>query len=84
MRHAEVHPALAAGKQMLKGVLTLELDEVVRVLFDVLSVDEPLGELEHLDLKVGVIEKRQRLLRRDLARVIVVVAEHDLLRVATE
>ena len=48
---------------MLKGVLTLELDEVVRVLFDVLSVDEPLGELEHLDLKVGVIEKRQRLLR---------------------
>ena len=69
---------------MLKGVLTLELDEVVRVLFDVLSVDEPLGELEHLDLKVGVIEKRQRLLRRDLARVIVVVAEHDLLRVATE
>jgi len=69
---------------MLKGVLTLELDEVVRVLFDVLSVDEPLGELEHLDLKVGVIEKRQRLLRRDLARVVVVVAEHDLLRVATE
>ena len=69
---------------MLKGVLTLELDEVVRVLFDVLSVDEPLGELEHLDLKVGVIEKRQRLLRRDLACVVVVVAEHDLLRVATE
>ena len=69
---------------MLKGVLTLELDEVIRVLFDVLSVDEPLGELEHLDLKVGVIEKRQRLLRRDLARVVVVVAEHDLLRVATE
>ena len=69
---------------MLKGVLTLELDEVVRVLFDVLSVDEPLGELEHLDLKVGVIEKRQRLLRRDLASVVVVVAEHDLLRVATE
>lgn len=69
---------------MLKGVLTLELDEVVRVLFDVLSVDEPLGKLEHLDLKVGVIEKRQRLLRRDLARVVVVVAEHDLLRVATE
>ena len=69
---------------MLKGVLTLELDEVVRVLFDVLSVDEPPGELEHLDLKVGVIEKRQRLLRRDLARVVVVVAEHDLLRVATE
>ena len=69
---------------MLKGVLTLELDEVVRVLFDVLSVDEPLGELEHLDLKVGVIEKRQRFLRRDLARVVVVVAEHDLLRVATE
>ena len=60
---------------MLKGVLTLELDEVVRVLFDVLSVDEPLGELEHLDLKVGVIEKRQRLLRRDLARVVVVVAD---------
>lgn len=29
---------------MLKGVLTLELDEVVRVLFDVLSVDEPLGD----------------------------------------
>ena len=69
---------------MLKGVLTLELDEVVCVLFDVLSVDEPLGELEHLDLKVGVIEKRQRLLRRDLASVVVVVAEHDLLRVATE
>ena len=69
---------------MLKGVLTLELDEVVRVLFDVLSVDEPLGELEHFDLKVGVIEKRQRLPRRDLARVVVVVAEHDLLRVATE
>ena len=69
---------------MLKGVLTLELDEVVRVLFDVLSVDEPLGELEHLDLKVGVIEKRQRLLRRDLAGVVVVVAEHNLLRVATE
>ena len=69
---------------MLKGVLTLELDEVIRVLFDVLSVDEPLGELEHLDLKVGVIEKRQRLLRRDLASVVVVVAEHDLLRVAAE
>lgn len=69
---------------MLKGILTLEFDEVVRVLFDVLSVDEPLGELEHLDLKAGVIEKRQRLLRRDLARVVVVVAEHDLLRVATE
>ena len=69
---------------MLKGVLTLELDEVVRVLFDVLSVDKPLGELEYLDLKVGVIEKRQRLLRCDLARVVVVVAEHDLLRVATE
>lgn len=52
---------------MLKGVLTLELDEVVRVLFDVLSVDEPLGKLQYLDLKVRVIEKRQRLLRRDLA-----------------
>ena len=69
---------------MLKGVLTLEFDEVIRVLLDVLSVDEPLGKLEHLDLKVGVIEKRQCLLRCDLARVVVVVAEHDLLRVATE
>ena len=69
---------------MLKGVAPLKLDEIVRVLLDVLPVHEALWKLEHFDLKVGVVQERQRLLRGDLARVVVVVAEHELLRVAAE
>ena len=53
--HAEVHPALAAREQMLKGILALKFDEIVRVLLDVLPVDKPLGKLEYLDLKVGIV-----------------------------
>ncbi|CAN3998277.1 Stage II sporulation protein AC, partial [Dysosmobacter welbionis] len=83
--HAELDAVLTAGQQRLEGVFSLELDEVVGVLlYQFAILRPPPGQLKDLDRKLRVVQDLQRPLRGDLAGVVIVVAQHQLLREPAE
>ena len=79
LRQGELHAVGAAAEQLFKGVAPLILDEVVRVLLDVLTVHQPLGQPQHLHLELRVLQQLQRPVGGHLTGLVVVVAQHQLL-----
>ena len=84
LRDAELDAVLAAREEPLERVGAEVFDEVVRVLLCRLTVDHLVRQLQHTDGKLALVEDLQRALRGEPPGVIVVVAEHKLLRVAAE
>ena len=60
------------------------LDEIVGVLLDVFAVHQTVGQLQHLDGELGVVQQLQRPLGGQLTGIVVVVAQHQLLGEAAQ
>ena len=84
LRHTELNAVFAAGEQPLKGVGTLEFDEIVGILLDGLAIHHTAGQAQDFDGKFGVVQNLQCALGSQLTGIIVIVAQHQLLGVAAE
>ena len=69
----------AAGQQPLKGLRPLEFDEIVGVLLHIFPVHQPVGQPQHPNGELRPVQQLQSPLGGQCPRLIVVVAQHQLL-----